>query len=164
MVFGLGDPSLCDYWKRLIASDLGWNNYKNVKDAEYKKAGEAEAETEEQKYKLVALLAVPVDYDEDEKEALKEGITQTGEIYSLEVEDIVDEPIAAVAAYAYEASNEASNGNILVYDLGGGKCTVSIVKIRNGVFSIRYSSTDYTIGGQFFNDELVKIAIEKFED
>ena len=87
-----------------------------------------------------AVITVPAHFDDVSRNKVK----QAAEISGLEVLRMISEPTAA--AYAYGLEN-ASEGNYLVYDLGGGTFDVSILRMRMGVFQVLKTGGDAMLGG-----------------
>jgi molecular chaperone DnaK len=52
---------------------------------------------------------------------------------------------------------------IAVYDLGGGTFDVSILEIGDGVFEVKSTNGDTFLGGEDFDDEIVKYLINEFK-
>ena len=69
-----------------------------------------------------AVITVPAYFNDAQRQATKDAGTITG----LNVLRIINEPTAAAIAYGLDKKAEK---NILVYDLGGGTCDVSLLTI-----------------------------------
>jgi molecular chaperone DnaK (HSP70) len=70
---------------------------------------------------------------------------------------IINEPTAAAIAYGLD--KKVSGGekrNVLIFDLGGGTFDVSILTIEEGVFEVKATSGDTHLGGEDFDNRLVK--------
>lgn len=52
---------------------------------------------------------------------------------------------------------------IAVYDLGGGTFDVSILKIGKGVFEVKSTNGDASLGGIDFNNSLVKFLVAEIK-
>ena len=75
------------------------------------------------------VITVPANFDNAQRNCTKQAATMAG----IEVLRIINEPTAAALAYRLQDKEKVSNGNgnILVFDLGGGTFDVSLVKINN---------------------------------
>ena len=74
------------------------------------------------------VVTVPAYFDDAQRHATKHA----AELAGLRCLRIVNEPTAASLAYGIDGSKD---GTVLVYDLGGGTFDVSILKIKDGIFS-----------------------------
>merc|ERR1712054_23986 len=81
-------------------------------------------------------------------------------ISGMNVLRIINEPTAAAIAYGLDKKTEK---NILVYDLGGGTFDVSLLTIDNGVFEVVATSGDTHLGGENFDQRLIKHFMEIFK-
>src|SRR5262249_14947416 len=76
-----------------------------------------------------------------------------GELAGLEVVRILNEPTAAALTYN---PDQSASERILVYDLGGGTFDVSVVHTEGGVVEVVASHGGTPLGGDDFDDLLVK--------
>lgn len=61
---------------------------------------------------------------------------------------IINEPTAAALAFGLDKSE----GKIIaVYDLGGGTFDISLLEISNGVFEVKSTNGDTSLGGEDFD-------------
>ena len=104
------------------------------------------------------VITVPAYFNAYQKKATKEA----GEIAGLNVLRIINEPTAAAIAYGF--NNNEKNKIILVFDLGGGTYDISILKIQNNKFQVLAINGNTHLGGEDFDDELVKHYAKKFEE
>ena len=104
-----------------------------------------------------AVITVPAYFNAYQKKATKEA----GEIAGLNVLKIINEPTAAAIAYGF--NNNENNKIILVFDLGGGTYDVSILKIQNNKFQVLAINGNTHLGGEDFDNELVKYYAKEFE-
>jgi molecular chaperone DnaK len=82
-------------------------------------------------------------------------------IAGLEVLRIINEPTAAALAYGLDKQNE--DQHILVFDLGGGTFDVSILQLGNGVFEVKATAGNNHLGGDDFDNLLVRWLVENFQ-
>jgi molecular chaperone DnaK len=105
-----------------------------------------------------AVITVPAYFTDAQRQATKDA----GTIAGLEVLRIINEPTAAALAYGLDKQNE--NQHILVFDLGGGTFDVSILQLGNGVFEVKATAGNNHLGGDDFDNLLVRWLIENFKD
>jgi len=91
-----------------------------------------------------AVVSVPAYFDDNGRNATK----LAGELATLVVERIVNEPSAAALAYKQDSDEDKI---FLVFDFGGGTLDVSIVEIFDNVIEIIAVSGDNHLGGDDFN-------------
>lgn len=106
-----------------------------------------------------AVITIPASFDSIQSNATKEAGEQAG----FKQVVLLQEPIAASLAYAnMKKSKELSDGNWLVYDLGGGTFDVALVRIKNGEMKVVDHEGDNFLGGSDFDSLIVdKIIIPK---
>jgi molecular chaperone DnaK len=103
-----------------------------------------------------AVITVPAFFNERQRLATRTA----GELAGFEVKRILNEPTAAALAYGAEQS---SDENLLVYDLGGGTFDVSVVVSEGGVVEVKSSHGDTHLGGDDFDNLLVRHVLESFQ-
>ncbi len=74
---------------------------------------------------------------------------------------IINEPTAAALAYGLDKQEQ--DQCILVFDLGGGTFDVSILQMGDGVFEVKATSGNNHLGGDDFDDCIVRWMIETFK-
>ncbi|MBW6471170.1 MAG: molecular chaperone DnaK [Methanosarcinaceae archaeon] len=104
-----------------------------------------------------AVITVPAYFNDSQRQATKDA----GAIAGLEVMRIINEPTAASLAYGLD--KKEGDQKILVYDLGGGTFDVSVLELGGGVFEVLSTSGDTKLGGDDFDDRIVKHLIEEFK-
>ena len=100
-----------------------------------------------------AVITVPAYFDDIRRTATK----QAGIIAGLNVLQVFNEPTAAAIAYGLNTES----GKILVYDLGGGTFDITLMNVNNGHFDVIATDGDSNLGGFDFDNELVRLIIEK---
>ncbi|MDQ6979653.1 MAG: molecular chaperone DnaK [Mariprofundaceae bacterium] len=104
-----------------------------------------------------AVITVPAYFNDSQRQATKDA----GAIAGLNVLRIVNEPTAAALAYGLDKTEE--NHVIAVYDLGGGTFDISILEIGDGVFEVKATNGDTFLGGEDFDQVLIKYLAEAFK-
>ena len=94
-----------------------------------------------------AVIAVPAHFNTAQREAMKDAGATAG----LNVLSIINEPTAAAIAYGFDKFEDKRERKALIFDLGAGSCNVSIVSIRNGLFEVKSTAGDNSVGGEEFN-------------
>ncbi len=102
-----------------------------------------------------AVITVPAYFNDAQRQATKDA----GKIAGLNVQRIINEPTAAALAYGLEKKGEEK---IVVYDLGGGTFDVSILELGDGVFEVKATNGDTFLGGDDFDERIVKWLAEEF--
>ena len=103
-----------------------------------------------------AVITVPAYFNDSQRQATKDA----GKIAGLEVERIVNEPTAAALAYGLD---KKKSGTVAVYDLGGGTFDVSILEIGDGVFEVKSTNGDTSLGGEDFDNAIVDYLVTEFK-
>jgi len=102
-----------------------------------------------------AVVTVPAYFDDAQRQATKDA----GKIAGLDVKRIINEPTAAALAYGLEKRDAE---RVAIYDLGGGTFDVSILEIRNGVFSVKSTNGDTHLGGEDFDRRVIDSLSDSF--
>ncbi len=104
-----------------------------------------------------AVITVPAYFDDAQRTATKEA----GQIAGLEVLRIINEPTAAALAYGLD--KEGQEQTILVFDLGGGTFDVSVLEIADGVFEVKSTHGDTSLGGDDWDQKVIDWLVEGFK-
>ncbi len=104
-----------------------------------------------------AVITVPAYFTDAQRQATKDAGTVAG----LEVLRIINEPTAASLAYGLDKQSEEQR--ILVFDLGGGTFDVSILQLGDGVFEVKATSGNNHLGGDDFDNVIVRWMSENFK-
>lgn len=104
-----------------------------------------------------AVITVPAFFNDTQRQATVEA----GRIAGLDVVRILNEPTAASLCYD---PNHRELRRTLVYDLGGGTFDVSIVQAQDGVIEVLASHGDTHLGGDDFDDALMRYLAEQFRE
>jgi len=105
-----------------------------------------------------AVITVPAYFDDAQRTATKEA----GQIAGLEVLRIINEPTAAALAYGLES--DATDETILVFDLGGGTFDVSVLEIGDGVFEVKATHGDTSLGGDDWDQKVIDWLVTSFKN
>lgn len=103
-----------------------------------------------------AVITVPAYFNDAQRQATRDA----GKLAGLDVLRIINEPTAASLAYGLGLDKE-SEKTIAVYDLGGGTFDISILKITNGIFEVMSTNGDTYLGGDDFDNTIVKYWIHQ---
>merc|ERR1719218_9779 len=103
-----------------------------------------------------AVITVPAYFNDSQRQATKDA----GKIAGLDVLRIINEPTAAALAYGMD---KADGKLIAVFDLGGGTFDVSILEISGGVFEVKSTNGDTLLGGEDFDEEMLKHLLNEFK-
>ena len=105
-----------------------------------------------------AVITVPAHFSD----ALRQATKNAGTIAGLNVLRIINEPTAAAIAYGLDKKSVGEK-NVLIFDLGGGTFDVSVLSIDDGIFEVKATCGDTRLGGEDFDNVLVKRFIEMFK-
>lgn len=103
-----------------------------------------------------AVITVPAYFNDSQRQATKDA----GKIAGLEVMRIINEPTAAALAYGLD---KADGKVIAVFDLGGGTFDISILEINGGVFEVKATNGDTMLGGEDFDEILLRYLLSEFK-
>ena len=103
-----------------------------------------------------AVITVPAYFSDAQRQATKDS----GKIAGLEVLRIINEPTAAAMAYGLDKKHDEK---IAVFDLGGGTFDISILEIGEGVFDVKATNGDTFLGGDDFDNRLIKFFADEFK-
>lgn len=105
-----------------------------------------------------AVMAVPARFDEGQRRATTEAAMLAG----LEVLRLVNEPVAAALAYDL---HERRRGCVAVYDLGGTRFEISVLKLvpadDGGIYHVISTKGDAHLGGDNLDEALLALTREE---
>ena len=104
-----------------------------------------------------AVITVPAYFDDARRTATK----QAGAIAGFNVLRVLNEPTAAAISYGLDSQK---NGNVLVYDLGGGTFDVTLLSIHDLNFEVVGTDGDRNLGGFDFDNALMKLIADKIAE
>jgi molecular chaperone DnaK len=105
-----------------------------------------------------AVITVPAYFNDSQRQATKEA----GQIAGLNVLRIINEPTAAALAYGLDKGEKEQT--ILVFDLGGGTFDVSLLEIGDGVVEVKATNGDNELGGDDWDERVIKWLVDKFKN
>jgi len=105
-----------------------------------------------------AVITVPAYFTDAQRQATKDA----GTIAGLEVLRIINEPTAAALSYGLDKQEQ--DQTVLVFDLGGGTFDVSVLQLGEGVFEVKATSGNNHLGGDDFDNVLVRWLMDKFRE
>jgi molecular chaperone DnaK len=103
-----------------------------------------------------AVVTVPAYFNDAQRQATKDA----GKIAGLDVLRIINEPTAAALAYGLEKKKEEK---VAVFDLGGGTYDISVLELAEGVFEVKSTNGDTHLGGDDFDDRVIRWLVEEFK-
>ena len=103
-----------------------------------------------------AVITVPAYFNDAQRQATKDA----GKIAGLEVLRIINEPTAAALAYGLDKKKAKT---IAVYDLGGGTFDISVLELGDGVFEVKSTNGNTSLGGDDFDAVVTDFIIEEFK-
>lgn len=104
-----------------------------------------------------AVITCPAYFTDSQRQATKDA----GKIAGLDVLRIINEPTAAALSYGLD--KDTKEQKILIYDLGGGTFDVSILELDDGVFQVLATNGDTRLGGDDFDNEIIKWVVAEFK-
>jgi molecular chaperone DnaK len=103
-----------------------------------------------------AVITVPAYFNDSQRQATKDA----GKIANLDVKRIINEPTAAALSFGLDKTD----GKVIaVFDLGGGTFDISLLEISGGVFEVKATNGDTSLGGEDFDFKLQEFLIGEFK-
>ena len=133
--------------KKFSPSEISANVLRKMKETAEKYLGQEVTK---------AVITVPAYFNDSQRKATKDA----GKIAGLEVERIINEPTAAALAYGLD---KKKSGTVAVYDLGGGTFDISILELGDGVFEVKSTNGDTSLGGEDFDSAITNYIIKEFK-
>ena len=133
--------------KKFSPSEISANVLRKMKETAEKYLGQEVTK---------AVITVPAYFNDSQRKATKDA----GKIAGLEVERIINEPTAAALAYGLD---KKKSGTVAVYDLGGGAFDISILELGDGVFEVKSTNGDTSLGGEDFDSAITNYIINEFK-
>jgi molecular chaperone DnaK len=105
-----------------------------------------------------AVITVPAYFDDAQRQATKDAALIAG----LEVSRIINEPTAAALAYGLK-NTDKSGRLVAVYNLGGGGFGITILEMADGLYQVRATGGDTSLGGEDFDQRIIDWLIGEFQ-
>jgi heat shock protein 1/8 len=103
------------------------------------------------------VIAVPACYYESQRQAIKDAATISG------IKDLRIMNDTSAASFAYGLYKKSSQDkNVLIFDLGGGTFSVSILTIEDGIYEVKATNGNNHLGGEDFDNKLVDYCATEF--
>ena len=103
------------------------------------------------------MIAVPACYYEYQRQAIKYAATISG----IEVLRIINDTSAAAFAYGLDKMSSKEK-NVVIFNLGGGTFSVSILTIEEGIYEVKATNGNNHLGGEDFDNILVDYCVTEF--
>jgi len=103
-----------------------------------------------------AVVTVPAYFNDSQRQATKDA----GKIAGLDVLRIINEPTAACLSYGLDKN---VNKVVAIYDLGGGTFDVSILEMSEGLFEVKATNGDTSLGGEDIDAMITKHFVDEFK-
>jgi len=123
-------------------------------------AGDANAKTNCSHDVKDVVITCPAFFNDAERARTRAA----GEIAGLNVNAIIDEPVAAAVYYCLN-DKKTKGKNLLVYDLGGGTFDATVVSIDNdGNITTICTDGDHQLGGKDWDNRIAKYYVNEFQN
>lgn len=104
--------------------------------------------TQEDNFKSV-VITIPAMFNDNQKSATKKAANLAG----FSQVELLQEPIAAAMAYGLD--EQVKDGQIIVFDFGGGTFDVCLIKIEDGIMQVKDTAGDNWLGGKNLDQAIV---------
>lgn len=105
-----------------------------------------------------AVITVPAYFNDRQRQSTKDAAVIAG----LEPLRIINEPTAGAICYGLDKQT-SSEKKILIFDLGGGTFDVSVLSVEEGVFEVQSVAGNVNLGGEDFDNRMVKHFVDEFK-
>ncbi len=102
-----------------------------------------------------AVITVPAYFNEVQRQATKAA----GKIAGFTVRRVLNEPTAAALAFIEPEGRK----KLAVYDFGGGTFDISVLQVIDGVFEVKATLGDTSLGGDDLDTKLVQWIMSEFK-
>ena len=106
------------------------------------------------------VITVPAYFDDAQRKATQDA----GEIAGLKVLGIINEPTAAALAYCHGLAE--TDGNVMVFDLGGGTFDITVMRLSENMKKIDILATTgiRNMGGFDFDNAIISKVMDSFNE
>jgi len=101
-----------------------------------------------------AVITVPAYFNDAQRQQTQNAARLAG----IKVLRLLNEPTAAAVAYGLDSNDQ---GNVIVFDLGGGTFDVSLLSLQKGVFEVLATGGDSNLGGDDFDRALANWILQQ---
>src|SRR6202035_517475 len=101
-----------------------------------------------------AVITVPTSFNYLQRQATMDA----GTIAGINTLRLIGESTAAAIAYGF--NRVADIENILIFDLGGGSLSVSLLNVMEKIFEVKATAGDIFLGGEDFDNRLVNYFVQ----
>ena len=95
------------------------------------------------------VITIPAMFNDNQKSATQEGAKMAG----FSQVELLQEPIAAAMAYGLD--EKVKDGQILIFDFGGGTFDVCLVNAEDGIMQVKDTEGDNWLGGKNLDNAIV---------
>ena len=95
------------------------------------------------------VITIPAMFNDNQKTATIDAANLAG----FSQVELLQEPIAAATAYGID--EQAKDGNILVFDFGGGTFDVCLISIEEGIMQVKDTGGDNWLGGKNLDEAII---------
>ena len=113
--------------------------------------------TQDDKFKSV-VITIPANFSVNQESATKKA----GELAGFSQIYLLHEPMAA--AYAYGVNEKISNGQVLIFDFGGGTFDICLFNVEDGDMVVKDNDGDIALGGKDIDNAIVNEILLKYID
>ncbi len=106
-----------------------------------------------------AVITVPAYFSDKQRNATREAGLKAG----ISVMKILDEPTAVAISFGVNTEDQEPK-TVMVFDLGGGTFDISVLMMAAGAFSPLNLEGDMWLGGDDFDELIVKTILKKIEN
>lgn len=105
------------------------------------------------------VITIPAMFNDNQKSATQKA----AELAGFSQVELLQEPIAAAMAYGLD--EKVKDGQILIFDFGGGTFDVCLVNVEDGIMQVKDTEGDNWLGGKNLDNAIVdKILIPYLKD
>ena len=95
------------------------------------------------------VITIPAMFNDNQKTATIDAANLAG----FSQVELLQEPIAAATAFGVD--EQAKDGNILVFDFGGGTFDVCLISIEDGIMQVKDTGGDVWLGGKNLDEAII---------
>ena len=95
------------------------------------------------------VITIPAMFNDNQKDATQKA----AELAGFSQVELLQEPIAAAMAYGLD--EKVGDGQILIFDFGGGTFDVCLVKVEDGIMQVKDTEGDNWLGGKNLDNAIV---------